>query len=101
MIEKSAEASLHGAVRMAVFIHAQLLHRGDAGMLKLAGELRLVEEADKVVGRITVEHHLHCHGVLDGGVLRINDRAHAVLRDDFADVVFFFAQEFLRQQRAS
>ena len=29
------------------------------------------------------------HGALDGGVIRIEDSAHAALRDDFAYVVFF------------
>ena len=45
-----------------------------------------------------VEHHLHGHAALRGRVARVENRAHAALGHDFADVVFLVPQEFLRQE---
>jgi len=44
------------------------------------------------------EHDFHRHGAADRRLARIENRAHAALRDHRADIVFFPAEKLIRQQ---
>jgi hypothetical protein len=100
LFERDAAHELHRVERLIVLVHAQLVNRHDVRVLELAGDLRFLDEAGDVVGGTVVEHHLHRHGAADRRFLRVEDRAHAALRDDSADVVFLLALDFLGQKLA-
>ena len=88
---------LHREVDLPALVHAELVHRDDAGMLKLASDLRLIQEAPhgaRVDGGVlglsrepSVEHDLHGHVAADVAVEDPQDRAHPPARELLLHVV--------------
>jgi len=92
VLEVAALHELHREVDAAVAVQAQLVHRDDAGVVELAGHLRLFEEARELVrldlwraaarGRLALaEDHLHREMAAQIAVPHAQDRAHAAARD--------------------
>ena len=88
---------LHRVEKFPLRIQPQLMHGHDVRVLELAGDLRLLDEAPQVVGLAFREHDFHRHGAADGRLARIENRAHAALRDHRPHVVFFAAEKLIRQ----
>jgi hypothetical protein len=79
---------LHGEVVVAVGSDARVVGRGDGGMVELAGDPHLVEEAaeEPGVALAVAEGDLHGYVSFEGGVLHTEDPGHAPaadLADDF------------------
>jgi hypothetical protein len=74
---------LHREVRPLVGHQAELVHGHDAGVLQLAADLRLLDEALHdlgALGQLAVEH-LHRHVAAEVRVVALEDHAHAAARD--------------------
>ena len=95
--QRDAPDEFHRVEDLVVFIDAQFVHGHDIRVLELAGDFRLGNEAGDVVRRSGIEHDLHRHVALDGGLSGGENGAHPALGHDSADVIFPVAQEFLRQ----
>jgi hypothetical protein len=78
---------LHGEEEVAGPVVADVMHRDDAGVLELAGDLRLLDEALTVELVAHPEHDLHRHRAVEHAIDDLDDRAHATAPDLTADAV--------------
>ena len=80
---------LHGEERPAVGEGAQLVDRDDAGVLELAADLRLLDEAADHVGVVAevFAQDLQGHVAAEVGVAALEDGAHAAAGDLAVDPV--------------
>ena len=80
-----------------MLVYAEFVDRDNVGMIELTGHLRLLDKAEHLGFVGGVEHHLHGDVTLHRTFARIQDRAHAALRDLLADGVPLFPQQFGRK----
>ena len=97
LAQVAAAHERHREVDLAVLVDAHLVHRDDSGVVELARDLRLLEEARQLqadAGRaaprggvedgrllLVLEHHLHGEGPLEVEVEHAQDRPHAAAGD--------------------
>ncbi len=79
--QADAVDQLHGEEEVATPVGADVVHRDDAGVLELAGDLRLLDEALALERVALPEHHLHRHRAVEREVDDLDDRAHAAAAD--------------------
>src|SRR4029077_4126860 len=92
----------HREVAAPLRVDAEVVHRHDAGVVELAGDLRLLEEAPEALGvdrrraravldpgraRAAPVHDLHGEVAAQVAVPHAQDRAHPAGRDLFLDLV--------------
>jgi hypothetical protein len=77
LLKAAAAHHLHGEEQTALGIDAQLVDRHDVGVLQLAGDLRLLDEADLLAWVGLVEQVLDGHLAADVAINRAEHGAHA------------------------
>jgi hypothetical protein len=97
LVQGDAPHHLHRVEKLPLVIQADLVDGDDVRMFELAGDLGLLDEAHHVAFLPDCEHHFHRDPAFHGALLRGEDRAHAALRHDRADVVAMKGEKFLGQ----
>ena len=103
--ERHALDQLHREVGAAVLVHADLVHGHDPGMVELARDARLVQEAreltrlDRARGRRPTRDELHRQRSVELPVSHSQDRAHPAAADLGFDRIAL--AEFLRRCKAA